>query len=106
MGSRKFVKPEVKAAILKQFMQKKVPISELAEKHGVQPSNIYQWQNQLFSDAPEIFERRNDRRTGKKAADRNEKRIIELEEKLAAKDAVLGEVMEEFVRLKKQHGAT
>ena len=106
MKNRRIAKPETIAAILKAYLQDKVPVGELAEKYGVQPSSIYRWQNQLFSDAAQVFIRKNDRKIGKGAVERYEAEITELKAKLAKKDEVLGEVMEEYVKAKKLNGAT
>jgi transposase-like protein len=35
-------------ALLKRYLVEKVPISDLCDQHGLQPSQIYYWQNQLF----------------------------------------------------------
>lgn len=105
-GKKKYVSAETKLAIVKAHLTGKTPISELSEKYGVPPSSIYQWQNQLLSSGASVFERKNDRRTGKVAALRYEQKIADLEAKLAAKNEVVGEIMEEMVKLKKLGGAT
>lgn len=103
-GNKKNVAHETKVAIIKAHLVGKTPVSELAEAHGIPPSTIYQWQTQLFNMGAQVFERKNDRRTGEGAAKRSEQRIRELEAKLANKNEVLGEVMEEMVKLKKASG--
>lgn len=101
--TRKKVPAKTKLAILKSHLQGKAKISELCENYGVAPFNIYQWQNQLFSDES-IFERKNDRRTGGGAAKRCEEKLNAMEAKLQQKNEVISEMMEEIIKLKKFNG--
>ena len=103
---KKYVSAETKLAIVKAHLTGKVPVSELSEKYGISPSSIYQWQNQLLSSGASVFERKNDHRTSKSAVLRYEKKIADLEAKLVAKNEVVGEIMEEMVKIKKLNGVT
>ena len=47
-----------KLAILKQHLLEKVPISELCDRHGIQPSQVYQWQALLFEHGAAAFDRK------------------------------------------------
>jgi len=99
---RKQYTAQEKVAILRRHLLEDVPVSELCEEHGLQPSVFYRWQKQLFEQAGEAcFQQTRDRETA-----RLKRRVAELEEKLAKKDEVLGEVMEEYVALKKALGAS
>lgn len=104
MARRKNFPAQVKSSILKQHLVKKKAVSELCEAHGCSPGSIYQWQDTLFSRAHEIFE------TGQKKVGRPkdhaalEKKTSDLEEKLAAKNAIISELMEELLREKKLAG--
>ena len=51
--------PEEKAVILKRYLLEKVPMSDLCDEYGLQPSQIYRWQKQLFENAPGAFRRTN-----------------------------------------------
>jgi transposase-like protein len=107
MGQRrKHFSPDVKLKIIKELLLDKLPMSELSETYGIPPSSIYQWQQQLFTAGTAAFQRKNDRHTGESAGRRHEKKIADLEAKLAAKNEVVGEIMEEMVKLKKLNGAT
>jgi len=88
-----------KVAILRAHLLDKVQISELCDKHGIQPTQFYQWQKQLFENGDAAFERRGSRNCGTEA-----RRMEALEQKLRKKDEVLGELMEEHVALKKELG--
>lgn len=45
-----------KMAILRAHLIEKVPVSEVCEKHGVQPTLLYQWQRRLFEEGTAVFE--------------------------------------------------
>ena len=95
---RKFTGAE-KTAILRRHLLEKVPVSELCEELGLQPTQFYQWQKQFFENGAVAFER-----NGKAKPDRSQERIAALEAKVRRKDEVLGELMEEHVALKKELG--
>lgn len=98
---RKQYRPEEKAAILRRHLVDKVAVSDLCEEYGLQPTVFYRWQKAFFENGAQAFQREGDRQTAKLKG-----RIAELEEKLAKKNEVLGEVMEEYVALKKTNGAS
>jgi transposase len=89
-----------KAAIVKAHLVDKVPISDLCEQHAITPTQFYQWQKQLFEGAAAAFEPK--RKVG--APDAKDRRIGELQAKLAKKNEVISELMEECVLLKKLDG--
>ena len=45
---RKHYTPEEKVAILRRHLLEQVPISELCDKHGLQPTVFYRWQKEFF----------------------------------------------------------
>jgi len=75
--------------------------TDLCEEYGLQPTVFYRWQKAFFENGAQAFAKSGDRQTTKLKG-----RIAELEEKLAKKNEVLGEVMEEMVALKKRNGAS
>ena len=99
---RKQYSAQEKVAIVRKHLLDKVPVSDICDEYGLQPTVFYRWQKQLFEQAAEsCFQRsRNSEST------RLKRRIAELEAKLAKKDEVLGEVMEEYEALKKTRGAS
>ncbi len=100
--NRKQYSAQEKVAILRKHLLDKIPVSELCDGYGLQPTVFYRWQKQLFEQAAEsCFQR-----THKSELTRLKRQIAELEAKLAKKDEVLGEVMEEYVALKKSRGAS
>jgi len=88
-----------KVALLRRYLVEKVPVSQVCEEAGVQPTQFYQWQKQFFENGATAFER-----NGKRRVDKTQERISALEAKLRRKDEVLGELMEEHVALKKELG--
>jgi transposase-like protein len=99
---RKQYTAQEKVAILRKHLLDKTPVSELCDEYDLQPTVFYRWQKQLFEQAAEAcFQRpRDSERT------RLKRQVAQLEAKLAKKDEVLGEVMEEYVALKKARGAS
>lgn len=88
---------EEKVAILRQHLLDGVPVSDLCEKHRLQPTVFYQWQKRLFEKGAAAFER--DQAPGKNDAAR--RKLAALEEKVRKKDEVLVELMTEHVALRK-----
>ena len=98
--TRKPYTAQEKVAILRKHLLEKIPVSELCDEYGLQPTVFYRWQKQLFEQAAETGFQRS---RGSGSA-RMKRQVSELEAKLATKDEVLGEVMEEYVGLKKSLG--
>lgn len=92
--------PEQKASIIREHLLDKVPVSDLCDKHGLQPTVFYRWQKELFEGAPIIFRHKNSKSPGKKL----ERKLDMLEEKLAHKDSVIAEIMADHIQLKKELG--
>ena len=90
---------EEKVAILRKHLLDKVAVSDVCEEYGVRPGVFYRWQKAFFENGAQAFQRGQERQTA-----HLQERIAELETKLAKKNEVLGEVMEEFVALKKTNG--
>lgn len=90
-----------KAAIVRRHLVDRVPISDLCDELGLQPTQIYTWQKQLFENGASAFERPH-RRTKQDSA--KAKRIASLEAKLQKKNEVVAELLEEHVQLKKVLG--
>jgi transposase len=97
---RHFSGPE-KVAVLKRHLVEKVPVSDLCDELGIAPNLFYRWQKEFFDNGHTAFD--NGRKT-KAVEDAKDKKIEQLETKLQRKNEVLGELMEEHVRLKKELG--
>jgi len=90
---------EEKVRILRRHLLDKVPVSDLCDEYGLNPTVFYRWQKAFFENGAAAFERRGDTR-----ADRLDKQNAALKAKLAHKDEVIGEIMADHVRLKKSLG--
>ncbi len=99
---RKQYSAQEKVAILRKHLLDQVPVSELCDAYGLQPTVFYRWQKPLFEQAAaSCFQRSPSGETA-----RLKRQVGELEAKLAKKEAVLGEVTEEYVALKQARGAS
>ncbi len=92
---------EKKAQIVRRHLAGKVPVSDLADEFGVQPSQIHTWVKQVLDQAEKAFERLGSPRRKETA---QEARIVQLEDKLSTKNEVIAELMEANVREKKANG--
>jgi transposase-like protein len=96
---RKHYTPTEKVAILREHLLEGKAVSEVCERHGLQPTVLYAWQKQFFENGAAAFERRN-----KRAEEAKDRAITALQEKLAKKNEVIAELMEENVQSKKALG--
>ena len=97
---RKQYTGEEKLAILRQHLLEGVAVSDIYDEHNLQPTVFYRWQKQLFEEGAVVFRRSNDTE-----AKKLQRQVTQLEEKLVRKNEVLGELLEEYVALKKDLGA-
>lgn len=93
-----------KAEILRAHLVGKKPISDVCDEYGIQPSLYYSWQKQLFDNMEQILETKphNAKRNGRETE--AQRQIEALRAKLDKKNAVIAEISEEFVTLKKELG--
>jgi transposase-like protein len=54
---RRHFSPQQKVAIVKEHLVDGVAISDLCDRHHLQPAQFYQWQKQLFENGAAAFER-------------------------------------------------
>jgi transposase-like protein len=90
-----------KMAVLREHLVERVPISEVCQRHGLQPAVFYTWQKRLFEGGAAVFD---NGQAGRRHTDVAARRIEALQAKLQRKDEVLAEIMEEHVALKKSLG--
>ncbi len=98
-GQRRKYSAQQKVAILREHLLEQVPVSDVCDRHGLNPTVFYRWQKQLFENGTAAFERADDARARQLQA-RNQT----LQAKLARKDEVIAELAEDHVRLKKSLG--
>jgi len=95
---RRFTGQE-KVRILKRHLVERVAVSDLCDEYGLNPTLFYRWQKEFFENGAAVFERN---RNGRRSKDQS--KIARLETKLAHKDEVIAEIMEDHVKLKKSLG--
>ena len=92
---------EEKVAILRRHLLDKVPVSDLCDELGLQPTVFYRWQKEFFENGAAAFQ-------GKSRPDHQaeQQRIEFLQKKIQTKDEVLAELMAEHIALKKVLGSS
>ena len=86
-----------KTAILRRHLVDKIPISQVCEEEGIQPSLFYYWQKQLFENIDRALQPMDTARTKEL-----ERKVEQLEARLAKKDRVIAQISEDYVELKKE----
>ena len=96
---QKQYQPAQKVAIIREHLVEKRALSDICDAYDIHPSVYYRWQKQFFEQGEKAFAA-----TTATAETHLKEEVSQLTAKLARKDAVLGEVMEEYVALKKTVG--
>lgn len=96
---RKYHSAEQKAVIVREHLIDKIPVSDLCDKHGINPTVFYRWQKTVFENLPSLFDRQRDSR-----ASALQRQNETLKAKLATKDEVIAEIMADFIAAKKKIG--
>jgi len=93
---RKHYSGEEKVAILRRHLLDKVPVSDLCDELGRQPTVFYRWQKEFFENGAAAF-------SGNSRPDyqAEQQRIEFPEKKIQTKDEVLVESMAEHIALRK-----
>jgi transposase-like protein len=90
---------EQKAAILKEYLIDRVSVADLCDRHGVRLTLFYRWQKEAIENLPALFER-----SGESEKRKLRGQLDTLRRKLAHKDTVIAQIMEDFVEAKKTLG--
>ena len=96
---RKRISSEEKVSLIRKHLVEKVPVSDICDKHSIHPNVFYRWEKEFFDKGFRAFEG-----NGKSSKNASERKIVQLEAKLAKKDEVISELMEDHVKLKKSLG--
>ena len=78
---RKHYTGEEKVAILRRHLLDKVPVSDLCEELGLQPTVFYRWQKEFFENGAAAFQGK-----GRPDHQAEQQRIEFLEKKIQTKD--------------------
>jgi transposase-like protein len=95
---RRFTGQE-KVSLLREHLLEGATVSDVCDRHGVNPTQFYRWQQEFFQHGAAAFER-----TGKNGRTSEKERIATLEAKLVHKDSVIAEIMTELIAQKKRNG--
>jgi transposase-like protein len=98
-GRRRKYSAQQKVAILREHLLEKTPVSDVCDHHGLNPTVFYRWQKEFFEKGAMAFQRADDGRSRQLQG-----RVQTLQAKLARKDEVIAELVEDHVRLKKSVG--
>ena len=103
-SSRRKYTTEQKAEILARHLKGKEAISDICDELGLQPSQFYRWQEQLFQNMALALEpgKRKQKASAHDSALAKENEALRA--KLIKKDNVIAEISEEHVALKKELG--
>src|ERR1700736_1821750 len=75
-NNRRYFSPEQKVAILREHLIEGKAVSDLCDKHHIQPTVFYQWQRQFFENGTAAFESKQSR---SRVSDGYQKKIEALE---------------------------
>jgi transposase-like protein len=99
MSKRKRYTAEEKMIFLREMQEDGKTISQISEKYGVHPNNLFKWRKQHLEMGVQGFKTtRND--ISSKAKDR---KITALEDKIKQKDEIIAELAGELLNLKKKY---
>jgi transposase len=99
--TRRHFTPQEKVAIVKRHLLEGVPISTVCDEFQINPTLFYQWQRLLFENAHLSFD---NGRKSKALEDAKDRKLQQLEAKLARKNEVMAELMEALTDEKKRNG--
>ena len=97
--TRKRYNPEEKVAIIRRHLVEKASVPDLCEELRLNPNVFYRWQKEFFENGAKAFER-----NGSRTSAARDRETAAFKNKLARKDEVIAELMEEHVALKKKLG--
>ena len=99
---RRALSGDEKMGILREHLVEGRPVSELCDKHNLQPTQVYQWLKRLFEEGGIVFDRPGRKSTRQQSAEQKE--LERLKAKLRDKNDVMAELMGEHIDLKKKLG--
>lgn len=95
--------PEEKVRLLRLHLIEKEPISDICDRHGINPNSFYNWQKAFFENGAAAFAPNGNSRKDNKTK-KLESKISKLEARIANKDEVIAEIMASHIELKKSLG--
>jgi len=98
-AKRRYFKAAEKVGILKRHLVEREEVSAICGDLKIHPNQFYEWQRLFFENGVKAFDSPENREE-----DMLRTKVSALESKLQRKDAVLSELMEEHLTLKKALG--
>lgn len=95
--TRKRYTAEEKVTILREHLEKNIPIPDICEKNRIHPNQFYKWKKELFENAAGIF-------GNKSSRSKDDKKLEKLEQTLKNRNEVIAELLQENINLKKSVG--
>lgn len=95
--NRRHYSPEQKVAIIREHLEKNIPVPDICEKFRIHPNQFYRWKKELFEGAVETFAKKYSKKFGKD-------KFSKLEERLKDRNEVIAELLQENLKLKKEAG--
>jgi len=102
-NTRKKFSPEEKVRLLRLHLIEKEPVSDICDRHGLNPNVFYRWQKIFFENGTAAFAQTGVGRNGSHD-NKLERQNAQLKAKLAGKDEVIAEIMASHIELKKSLG--
>ena len=97
---RRHFSAEQKISILREHLLEGAAVSDVCDRHGLNPTVFYRWQKELFEKGAQVLQSSR----GPAREKQLERKVESLQKKLSHKDEVIGEIMHEHVALKKKLG--
>ena len=95
---RRHFSAEQKISILGEHLLEGAAVSDVCDRHGLNPTVFYRWQKELFEKGAPALQSSQ----GPAREKQIERKVESLQKKLSHKDEVIGEIMHEHVALKKK----
>ncbi len=102
-NKRKRFTAEEKVKILRLHLIEKQTVSDICDRHGLNPNVFYSWQKQFFEHGAAAFEKAGNGRKDSQVK-KLERQNAHLQTKLTHKVEVIAEIMASHVELKKSLG--
>lgn len=100
MKPRRTFTAEQKMTIIRELLEEKIPISQLAEKYEIHPNDIYNWKKKLFESAADVFGSNKQKNNKTESEDK----IKQLEDKLRKREEAISYLVQDNIVLKKSIG--
>lgn len=93
---RKSHSAEFKVRVIRELIEFQRGVTDISKEFNIHPNLIYKWRKEFIENAEVIF-------TKSRSDERNSAAMQSLESKLRDKDAIISELVEENLKLKKKY---